>query len=64
QAKSLIRDVLRKYRKSQTSFTDIEDEDDQFFLQTFTFICMLIFDVYIKLNMVETIIDDTLNSEE
>ena len=40
-------DVVRKYHKAQETFSDAATEDQEF-LQTFSFICMLSFDVYVK----------------
>lgn len=60
QMDTLIKDVIRKYNKSKETFSDIQPGDDRDFLNTFSFICMLSFDVYIKKQLIEKIIDDTL----
>ena len=49
-------DVVRKYHKAQETFSDAATEDQEF-LQTFSFICMLSFDVYVKKMLIETLID-------
>ena len=49
-------DVVRKYHKAQETFSDAATEDQEF-LQTFSFICMLIFDVYVKKMLIEKLID-------
>ena len=46
-------DVVRKYHKAQETFSDAAAE----FLQTFSFICMLSFDVYVKKMLIEKLID-------
>lgn len=49
-------DVVRKYHKAQENFSDAAAEDQEF-LQTFSFICMLSFDVYVKKMLIEKLID-------
>ena len=49
-------DVVRKYHKAQETFSDAAAEDQKF-LQTFSFICMLSFDVYVKKMLIEKLID-------
>lgn len=53
----LKEDVVRMFQESQTTFTDREGEEQQF-LQYFSFICMLSFDVYVKKLLIEKIIDE------
>ena len=57
QVKSLAKDVISKYEQASQVFTG-EDEEDREFLQTFSFICMLAFDVYMKKQMIENMIDE------
>lgn len=52
----LKQDIIDKYNISQKTFEDI-DEEDRDFLSLFSFICMLSFDVYIKKQLIEKIID-------
>lgn len=56
EAKVLIKDVITKYNMSQKTFDDAPEEDQEF-LRSFAFVCMLGFDVYIKKMMIEEIID-------
>ena len=49
-------DVVRKYHKAQETFSRSATEDQEF-LQTFSFICMLSFDVYVKKMLIEKLID-------
>ena len=49
-------DVVRKYHKAQETFSDAATEDQEF-LQTLSFICMLSFDVYVKKMLIEKLID-------
>ena len=49
-------DVVRKYHKAQETFSDAATEDQEF-LQTFSFICMLSFAVYVIKMLIEKLID-------
>lgn len=52
----LIRDVLRKYGRSQNTFLDAPEEAQEE-LQQFSLLCMLGFDVYIKKMMITYLLD-------
>lgn len=52
----LKEDVKKSYDFSNQTFTDLP-ENEQNFLQTFSFICALSFDVYIKKQIIEELID-------
>lgn len=49
-------DIMEKFRKSEQTFQSAPQEN-QDFLQTFAFICMLSFDVYVKKLLIEKMID-------
>ena len=55
QADKLAKDIVDKYNTSKHTFENVEK--DQEFLQLFSFICMLSFDVYVKKQMIEKLID-------
>ncbi len=55
QADKLAKDIVDKYNTSKRTFENVEK--DQEFLQLFSFICMLSFDVYVKKQMIEKLID-------
>ena len=57
----LTKDVLRRFQTSQEMFRDVKDEDEKDYLSRFAFICLLSFDAYLKKQMVERLIDDTLS---
>ncbi|MDO4337347.1 MAG: DUF1836 domain-containing protein [Eubacteriales bacterium] len=52
----LIKDLLRRYHAAEATFSDA-DEEDQDFLKRFSFICLLSFDVYMKKRLIEQLID-------
>jgi hypothetical protein len=55
QVEKLSKDIVDKYNISRKTFED--SKEDQEFLQLFSFICMLSFDVYMKKQLIEHIID-------
>nr|WP_317361802.1 DUF1836 domain-containing protein [uncultured Blautia sp.] len=62
QIQPLAKDVTKKFNKSQESFADVPEEDRDF-LQKFAFICMLSFDVYVKKQVIEHLIDKMSDPE-
>lgn len=58
-----MKDILRKMQLAEKSFPD-EPEEDREYLQNFSLVCMLAFDVYLKKQMIETIVDDLREKEE
>lgn len=61
QSVTLTKEVVRKNDKTRKSFMEISDEEDREFLQTFAFVCMLCFDVYMKKQLIEKLIDDNFH---
>lgn len=61
--KATVRDVMEKFAKSRRAFQQVEGEKEKEFLHIFSFISMLSFDVYMKKQMIEKIIDDFLQDE-
>lgn len=60
ESQKLLKDLGKKYKIAGETFADFPDEDQKF-LHTFSFICMLSYDVYIKKMIIERMIDQ-LNS--
>lgn len=58
QLEALPQDVLGKTELSKQAFCDVENEEDKDFLQLFMLVCQLSFDVYMKKNIIESLIDD------
>ena len=63
QIEVMKEDLIQKYRTSEETFTDAP-EDDKKFLQLFSFICMLSFDVYMKKQVIEKLIDQLPGQEK
>lgn len=60
QMDNLLKDVIKKFNISRETFKDVDSDEDREFLNTFSFICMLSFDVYVKKQMIEKLIDESL----
>ena len=52
-------DVLAKFQESRNTFREAPEED-QDFLQLFAFICMLSYDIYVRKQIIEKLIDNAL----
>ena len=60
QAGNLGKDVIRKFERAKKTFPNVSNEEEREYLRKFAFICMLSFDVYMKKQMIESIIDGDL----
>ena len=56
---NMQKDLTRKYQTSQQTFSDLPKKEQEE-LQRFSFICMLSFDVYLKKQLIEKLIDAKL----
>ena len=63
ESTKVLKEFSKKYQIAKNTFTEYPEEDQEL-LQTFSFICLLSFDIYIKKQMIEKMIDDVLSSEE
>ena len=61
---SQLRDIIRKLNKSAEIYENVENEKERETLSKFAFICMLSFDVWVKKNIIENVIDDTLGKKK
>ena len=57
QSDTVAKDVARKWKAVQGIYEDVEDREQQEFLRKLSMICMLSFDVYMKKQLIEQIID-------
>ena len=57
QIEDMKKDVIRKFKKSRQTFEDAPEKEQEF-LKTFSFICLLSFDVYVKKLLIEKMIDE------
>lgn len=63
QIEYLKKDLLKRYNTANETFQEAPQEDRQF-LQQFSFICLLSFDVYCKKLLIEKLVDDMIPSEQ
>ena len=64
QTDNLTKDILRRYKASQNLFPEVTDEAEADFLSRFAVICLLSFDAYMKKQIVERLIDETLSGND
>ena len=63
QIEPLAKDVTRKFSMAGDSFQEVPEEEKDF-LHKFAFICMLSFDVYVKKQVIENLIDQMTDKEK
>ena len=63
ESTKVLKEFTKKYQIAKSTFTEFP-EDDQELLQTFSFICLLSFDIYMKKQMIEKMIDDVLSPDK
>lgn len=63
EVKNVMKDITKKFNTSFDTFKDAPEEDQEF-LHTFSFICMLSFDVFVKKMIIEKIIDEMNEKNE
>lgn len=56
QISETIRDIMANYHTASNSFKDCPEENREF-MQIFSFICLLSFDIYLKKEVIEKMID-------
>ena len=56
ETRNLMKDLAKKFNTSMQTFADADDEEAEL-LRTFSFICMLSYDVYVKKTIIEKLID-------
>ena len=64
QIASLSKDVVERTQVAKEAFLDVENEEDKDLLQLFSLVGLLSFDVYMKKNIIESLIDDYTNKAD
>lgn len=62
QMQRLKADVLDKFKRAEKTFGEAPEQERDF-LKTFSFICLLSFDVYVKKLLIEKLVDDLRDEE-
>lgn len=64
----LKQSITEDFKKASDTFSEESffglDEDERKFFQTFSFICMLSYDIYIKKQIIEKLVDECAREEE
>ncbi len=63
QIEAMKEDLIAKYQTAGETFGDVSEKDRDF-LKLFSFICMLSFDVYVKKQVIEKLIDQLPDPEK
>lgn len=63
QIEYLQKDLVKRYNVASETFQEAPEEDREF-LQMFSFLCLLSFDVYVKKMLLEKILDDMQEKRE
>lgn len=61
---SQVRDIIRKLKKSNETFEDVDNEEKRRILTKFAFICMLSFDIWVKKTIIENMIDNKMDPKK
>jgi DNA-binding transcriptional MerR regulator len=56
ETKNLMKDLAKKYNRSLSTFPDASDDEAEL-LRTFSFICLLSYDVFVKKTILEKLLD-------
>lgn len=64
QTDNLTKDILRRFKASQNLFPEVKNDEEADFLSRFAVICLLSFDAYMKKQLVERMIDETLSDTD
>ncbi|MGN0348678.1 MAG: DUF1836 domain-containing protein [Roseburia sp.] len=63
ETRNIMRDLAKKFNTAMSTFPDATEEEADL-LRTFSFICMLSYDVYVKKILIEKLIDQTEKHKE
>ena len=58
QMGDIARSISRTQRDSESLFTSVEDDDERQYLQLFSLVCMLSFDMFAKKHVINNVIDE------
>ena len=63
ESKKILKEFAKKHQIAKETFKDFPEEDQEM-LRSFSFICLLSFDIYMKKQMIEKIVDDIYMEEK
>lgn len=62
QSYSVAKDIAKKASVSETTFSDVKGEREREYLKNFSYACMLCYDIYMKRQMLEHLIDHNFSA--
>lgn len=63
ESTKILKEFSKKYTIAKDTFKDFPEED-QDLLQTFSYICLLSFDIYMKKQLIEKLVDDVIEKKD
>ena len=63
-AGAVSRDIIKKANIAEDTFADIEDDEQREYLRKFAYACLLSYDVYMKRQMLERLIDENFTDKK
>jgi len=63
QLGDITRSINNQFNISSNAFSDIKDDNDREYLQLFSFVCLMGFDIFMKKYMIESLIDDYVKKQ-
>lgn len=63
ESTKILKEFSKKYHIAKNTFQDFPEEDQEM-LQTFSYICLLSFDIYMKKQLIERIVDDMIEKKK
>ena len=62
ESTKILKEFSKKYNIAKNTFRDFPEEDQEM-LQTFSYICLLSFDIYMKKQLIEKLVDDVIEKK-
>lgn len=62
ESTKILKEFSKKYNIAKNTFTEFPEEDQEI-LQTFSYICLLSFDIYMKKQLIEKLVDDVIEKK-
>lgn len=63
ESTKVLKEFSKKYHIAKNTFLDFPEEDQEM-LQNFSYICLLSFDIYMKKQLIERIVDDVIEKKK
>ncbi|MBR2045085.1 MAG: DUF1836 domain-containing protein [Agathobacter sp.] len=63
ESTKILKEFSKKYHIAKNTFQDFPEEDQEM-LQNFSYICLLSFDIYMKKQLIERIVDDVIEKKK